>query len=95
MLHLRVKVARSNCCIICIQCKSFFAFVGVIDPTAFSASLSSENGYMLCVTFNLVDDFILEGDRIATVAITDSSRAVLGFPSNATVIINGNDGKYR
>ena len=49
---------------------------------------------MLCGTFTLTEDLILEGAETFNVTITDSSGAIVGSPSSATVTINDNDGQY-
>ena len=49
---------------------------------------------MLCGTFTLTEDLILENAETFNVAITDSSGAIVGSPSSATVTINDNNGQY-
>ena len=53
-----------------------------------SVTFTSLSGNMLCASFSLSDDTILEDAETFTVAITNSSGAVLGSPSSATVTIN-------
>ena len=53
-----------------------------------SVTFNSLSGNMLCTSFSLSDDTILEDAETFTVAITNSSGAVLGSPSSATVTIN-------
>ena len=61
-----------------------------------SVTFTSLSGNMLCASFSLSDDTILEDAETFTVAITNSSGAVLGSPSSATVTINDDiDGQFQ
>ena len=78
-----------NCQFLLILC----LVVSDYSPTTSSVTFTSLSGNMLCASFSLSDDTILEDAETFTVAITDSGGAVLGSPSSATVTIHDNDGQ--
>ena len=65
------------------------------SPMTSSVNFTSLSGNMLCASFSLSDDTILEDVETFTVAIIDPGGAVLGSPSSATVTIHDNDGWYQ
>ena len=65
------------------------------SPMTSSVNFTSLSDNVLCASFSLSDDTILEDVETFTVAITDPGGAVLGSPSSATVTIHDNDGWYQ
>ena len=47
-----------------------------------------------CITIDLINDFIIEGDHSFTVDIMSSGGANTEAPTSATVLIEDNDSKF-
>ena len=52
---------------------------------------SDSSGDMKCITFDLKNDMLLEGDETFTVVISNSTQLTIGSISEATVTIRDED----